>query len=182
MKIIHDFGFAILEISPAEPHDTGVYTCVAKNKFGEDKTQCFIKVVGQRGVSYEWQLPEQVQREKITELEESLHRVYEPPEAPDKIYDKPVFVEILDDQGEVSEGDAGHFQCKLEPVGDPTLRIEWLHNGKRIPYSSRIHTQHDFGFVTLDIKHLIPEDSGEYVCRATNSRGTSQTVGRINVR
>lgn len=182
MKVIHDFGFAILEIAPAEPHDNGVYMCVAKNRFGEDRTQCTINVDSQRGVSYEWQLPEQLQREKITELEESLHRVYEPPAAPDKDFDKPVFVEPLQDLGEQTEGDAGHFQCKLEPIGDPSLRIQWLHNGKPIPYSSRIHTQHDFGYVILDIKHLIPEDSGEYICRATNSKGVTDTIGHINCR
>lgn len=50
----------------------------------------------------------------------------------------------------------------LEPIGDPSLQIEWQHNGHAVPYSNRIHMTNDFGVATLLIKHLISEDSGEY--------------------
>lgn len=124
-------------------------------------------------------MPEHMHREKITELEDYLHRVIEPIPAPDKVFDAPKFTNQLPDLGELTESDAAHFECQLEPIGDPTLRIQWTHNGQPVPYSSRIHMQHDFGVVVLHIKHLIPEDSGEYVCRATNSKGEASTVGRL---
>ena len=73
------------------------------------------------------------------------------------------------------------FQCGLEPVGDPTLRFEWLHNGHPIPYSNRIHMANELGCVTLDILHLIAEDSGEYKCVAKNAKGTAETTGHITV-
>lgn len=175
--MIHEFGFVILEILPSEPQDTGIYTCKATNKFGTDSTSAKIKVEGRSGIVYDWQQPKK--KEKITELEDFLNRP--PEEAPDaeKDFDAPNFPEPLTDFGEMMEGDSAHFQCKLEPVGDPSMRIEWIHNGEKVPYSSRIQTQHDFGFVILDIKHLIPEDSGEYICRATNKKGQSQSIGRL---
>lgn len=52
--------------------------------------------------------------------------------------------------------------CVVTPVGDPTLRIEWQHNNHAIPYSNRIQMTNDFGVISLLIKHLIAQDSGEY--------------------
>jgi hypothetical protein len=34
MKAIHDFGFVVLELLPAEPQDTGLWECVATNNDG----------------------------------------------------------------------------------------------------------------------------------------------------
>lgn len=42
--MIHDFGFVVLEMSPAEPQDTGKWTCRATNKNGTDEVSCDIKV------------------------------------------------------------------------------------------------------------------------------------------
>lgn len=44
MKTIHDFGYVVLELSPAEPQDTGTWLCRAKNSEGETETQCQIEV------------------------------------------------------------------------------------------------------------------------------------------
>lgn len=62
----------------------------------------------------------------------------------------------------MNEAEATAFTCVLQPIGDSSLRIEWLHNGHSIPYSNRIHMSNEFGVATLLIKHLITEDSGEY--------------------
>lgn len=45
MKAIHDFGFVVLELTPAEPQDTGTWTCRATNKSGQAETSCDLKVV-----------------------------------------------------------------------------------------------------------------------------------------
>lgn len=62
----------------------------------------------------------------------------------------------------MSETEAASFICVLEPIGDPSLHIEWQHDGHSIPYSNRIVMSNDFGVTTLTIKHLIAQDSGEY--------------------
>ena len=31
---------------------------------------------------------------------------------------------------EVKEGQRAHFECKIIPVSDPTLKVEWFHNGQ----------------------------------------------------
>ena len=68
------------------------------------------------------------------------------------------------DLGAVGEAEAAHFECQLEPIGDPTLRIEWLHNGQPLPYSSRIQMSHDFGFVALDSTVLFLPVFAKHTC------------------
>uniref|UniRef100_A0A915LEE0 Ig-like domain-containing protein n=1 Tax=Romanomermis culicivorax TaxID=13658 RepID=A0A915LEE0_ROMCU len=177
--MINDFGFVILEIAPVEPHDSGVYRCVARNFKGTAQSEGKINV--QRGgvVSYAWQLPEKAQQDKIVELEDYLHRDKEPPPAAEKQFGPPTIVEPLKDLGEISENSIVHFQCQIEPIDDPNLKVQWFHNGKVLPFSSRIRTQNDFGFVVLDIKQTIPEDSGNYLCRVINKSGQAETVGQL---
>merc|ERR1719495_2610619 len=72
---------------------------------------------------------------------------------------------------EVKEGQRAHFEARIIPVSDPTLKIEWFLNGQPIKLGSRFREGHDFGFVSLDISHVLPEDAGQYSCRATNNLG-----------
>ncbi|CAD6198030.1 unnamed protein product [Caenorhabditis auriculariae] len=180
MKMIHDFGFVVLELSPAEPQDTGTWTCRATNDHGSDEVSAEIKVIGNSGVSYEWQSQSQ-RKERITELEDWIHRPKEELNLPPIDYPAPSFSQELTDLGDMGEADATAFVCVLEPIGDPTLRVQWEHNGHPIPYSNRISCTNEFGVATLLIKHLISADSGEYKCVATNAKGTAQTVGKIVV-
>lgn len=53
--------------------------------------------------------------------------------------------------------------CVLEPIGDPSMRIEWQHNGHSVPYSNRIHLSNDFGVITLMIKHLIAQVTNQLI-------------------
>ncbi|WKY10685.1 hypothetical protein Q1695_002781 [Nippostrongylus brasiliensis] len=180
MKMIHDFGFVVLELSPSEPQDTGKWTCRATNKHGSDEVSCDIKVVGTGGVSYEWQSPAE-RKERINELEHWIHRPKEELKLPQVDYGPPKFTQDLTDMGTLSEADATAFVCVLEPIGDPTLRVHWEHNGHPVPYSNRISCTNEFGVATLLIKHLIAADSGEYKCIATNSKGKAETTGKIVV-
>ena len=75
----------------------------------------------------------------------------------------------------LQDGDSAHFECQLEPVGDPDMTVEWFHNGAPLRHSSRIKAVSDFGYVLLDIAYGQTEDSGEYECRATNKHGTDST-------
>ncbi len=47
---------------------------------------------------------------------------------------------------------------------------------------SRFREGHDFGFVSLDIMYVYPEDAGTYTCRATNSLGQAVISANINIR
>lgn len=64
----------------------------------------------------------------------------------------------------VEESEAVRFECRVEPKGDPNLRIEWYRNGKLLPSGHRYRNVYDLGFVSLDILYVYAEDSGECKC------------------
>ncbi|CAD5224123.1 unnamed protein product [Bursaphelenchus okinawaensis] len=181
MKTIHDFGFVVLELIPAEPQDTGNWTCRATNDYGQDEVSVDVEVVGDSGILYDWVAPGE-KKDKIEQLEQYINRPRGDLVQPDVDYEAPHFTENLTDLGEHTETDATSFMCVLEPIGDPSLNIEWQHNGHSIPYSNRIQMTNDFGVLTLTIKHLIAQDSGEYKCIARNDKGEAITSGTIEVR
>lgn len=180
MKAIHDFGFVVLELIPAEPQDSGKWVCRASNKKGQAETSCDMEVKGMGGIVSDWQSTAE-SKNRIKKLEEYIHRPRDELDQPVREFDAPYFTQNLVDLGQMNEAEATAFTCVLQPIGDPSLRIEWLHNGHSIPYSNRIHMSSDFGVATLLIKHLITEDSGEYKCIAYNSKGRTESIGHIEV-
>jgi hypothetical protein len=56
---------------------------------------------------------------------------------------------------------------------------EWFVNGKPLPSGARFKSTYDFGYVSLDINHAYAEDSGIYMCKATNNKGQAQTSGTL---
>lgn len=118
--------------------------------------------------------------EKTQRLEES--KFVEPQYHIEEISkSKPIFIQPLSDPKPVSEGKNIHLECRLEPMGDPTMRVEWFQNGRPVTVGSRFRTYYDFGFVALDIVHATAYDSGEYTVRATNHLGTAHTSACVRV-
>lgn len=118
--------------------------------------------------------------EKTQRLEES--KFVEPQYHIEEISkSKPIFIQPLSDPKPVSEGKNIHLECRLEPMGDPTMRVEWFQNGRPVTVGSRFRTYYDFGFVALDIVHATVYDSGEYTVRATNHLGTAHTSACVRV-
>ncbi|CAJ0920993.1 unnamed protein product, partial [Mesorhabditis belari] len=180
MRMVSDFGFVVLDIHPGEPQDSGTWKCVATNDWGSAECEAQLKIVATGGVFYEWQSPAE-RKERIEQLEEWIHRPKEELAQPAQDFDAPHFTQELIDLGMLNEAEATAFVCVLEPIGDPTMRVEWRHNQHPIPYSNRISTTNEFGVATLLIKHLIAQDSGDYECIATNSKGQAITAGRVQV-
>lgn len=102
------------------------------------------------------------------------------PEEPERIFEKPIFTQLLTGPTELWEGQHAHFEARVVPVGDPSLRFEWYVNGVELKLGSRFRATHDFGFVTLDILNTVTSDSGVYMCRAINKAG--EAVSSISMK
>lgn len=81
----------------------------------------------------------------------------------------------------LKEGDHAHLECRVEPINDPNMRIEWFVNGVAIRAGHRFRTTHDFGYVALDVLYTWGEDTGTYMCKATNLLGEAINTTTINV-
>ena len=67
-------------------------------------------------------------------VQEYIRREGEAP-PPEDLYDKkkqrpPKFKTQIKDLLTLKENDPVHFECKLLPLGDPTMKIEWFKDGQ----------------------------------------------------
>ncbi|XP_050422457.1 titin isoform X5 [Adelges cooleyi] len=180
IKTINDFGFVILEVAGVYIRDSGLYTCKATNKHGEATVTCKLQVKGRQGIVLEPQLPNNFRTgtESIQKLEENMYKKEETLTEDEKP-NPPKFIVELKDALDVQEAKSVRFECRVEPINDPTLRIDWFFNGKPFATGSRVHVVNDFGFISLDMDYVYSRDSGEYICRATNKWGTAITKANL---
>lgn len=101
--------------------------------------------------------------DKIAELE-GLGQLRAPVLPEDDLGKPPEFITSPNDITQV-EYTLAHFECRLTPINDPSLRVEWFHNGKPLTAGSRIKTINDFGFVILEIAQIDTRDTGLYTCK-----------------
>merc|ERR1712106_971571 len=81
----------------------------------------------------------------------------------------PVFKTTLVSPEPVTDGKNIHLEARLEPIGDPSMKVEWFFNGRPLTIGSRFKTYNDFGFIALDILGVTTLDQGQYTCRASTS-------------
>lgn len=77
--------------------------------------------------------------------------------------------------GEVQVGRSVELPCVASGYPNPTIR--WLKDGRPLPSDSR-WTRRITG---LTISDLRLEDSGNYICEVTNSFGSKEVAGHLNV-
>uniref|UniRef100_A0A8C9Z9M9 Ig-like domain-containing protein n=1 Tax=Sander lucioperca TaxID=283035 RepID=A0A8C9Z9M9_SANLU len=75
-----------------------------------------------------------------------------------------------------------HFECRLTPIGDPNMAVEWLHDGKPLEAANRLRMVNEFGYCSLDYEAAYARDSGVITCRATNKFGVDQTSATLIVK
>lgn len=61
------------------------------------------------------------------------------------------------------------------------MRVEWYCNGRPVQQGHRFKTTYDFGYVALDILYAYAEDTGTYMCKATNAVGEAVTTSSVKV-
>ena len=99
----------------------------------------------------------------------------------DGVQNAPVFVVALQGKTSLIEGQNVHMECRIEPYPDSSLKVEWFHNDKPLPFGNRWRTSYDFGFAALDILGSHPEDSGRYSIKATNILGASESHIEVKI-
>merc|ERR1719412_2265093 len=176
-RTTHDFGYVALDIVPAYAEDSGTYMCKASNKLGEAVNTGNVSVSARKGLVLDSQHPEGWEKMKemesrrmVTKLQVEEHEAV-----------TPRFLKQLQGVNMLAEGQHAHFEGQIEPIHDPSLRVEFLHNGKQLQQASRIHTVCDFGYVALDIGSLVSSDAGEYVCIIKNALGEARASVNLNV-
>lgn len=180
---IFNFGYVSLNIMHLRAEDAGSYTVRAVNRLGEAISTSTIRVISRNTVTADLGIPEQQRYiEKVEELEayqKHQHQKYVQ-EVPESL-SPPVFKTPIKDQLNIKEGGYAHFEARLEPVGDSTLKVEWYKDGRPVEASSRTTSFFNFGYVALTIKQVSIHDVGNYTCRAVNAMGQATTSANLSV-
>ena len=91
----------------------------------------------------------------------------------------PRFITEMQDQLGLSELEPAHFECRLVPIGDPNMHVQWFRDDKPLFHATRLKPSYDFGFVGLDFDWCFAEDSAVYTVRAWNLYGEATTSARL---
>lgn len=81
----------------------------------------------------------------------------------------------------LTEGQRAYFEAKVNPVSDPTMRVEWFIDGKPLAASSRVTVTYRFGYISLLLIGVIREDTGVYTCRVSNEAGYAESSATMSV-
>lgn len=196
-------GVCTLEIFNTRLDDAGTYSCTATNPLGEVTTECTVTVQTKGGEPLP-RLSSLRQRRAYDSLrnnnveksqsyadirsvsfsrKESFQNSLDTRSAVDDLKLKvskkqPNFITKLRDLS-IDQGEPVELSCEVNASSSPF--IQWLHNGERVT-DSRMITSFSGGKATLRISESFAEDSGEYVCRASNSIGQESCRAIVTVR
>ena len=172
MSTLHDFGFVAFDLKYTRPEDAGSYTCRAVNALGEADISANLKVMSAKsGPNGESMHNDALDKIAYLEKKKTSHGLIEE----EGVASAPIFVVPLQGKTSLIEGQNVHMECRIEPYPDSSLRVEWFHNDKPLPFGNRWRTSYDFGFAALDILGAYPEDSGKYTLKAFNVLGASES-------
>ena len=173
-------GRVFLTLAPCVREDTGSYVCVAKNREGSDRVEIRLTVIQESDLALH-ELEDQAKQaiEQFTVSEDASHFQRETLVEEER-HPIPRFVTSLKGT-RVKEGETAHFECRVEPSDDASLRILWFHDSRELQVGSRWQHMHDFGFVALNILHCVEEDAGSYTCRVENREGFAEQTVTLEV-
>lgn len=88
-------------------------------------------MTGDLGIPEQQRYIEQVEQLEAYQIQQQHRAKPEPVESTQP----PVFKSPIKDQLNIREGGFAHFEARLEPIGDSTLRVEWLKDGRPVEAS-----------------------------------------------
>jgi len=140
--------------------DSGEYTLRAINRWGEIISTSTLNVIGRwflyliikifennnrlsviafSSITGDLGYPEQQRYIEQTEALEQSYQQHKDQEykaiVPESVA-PPQFKTPIKDQQNIKEGGFAHFEARLEPLGDSTLQVEWLKDGKPVEAST----------------------------------------------
>nr|XP_023685183.1 titin-like isoform X1 [Paramormyrops kingsleyae]XP_023685184.1 titin-like isoform X1 [Paramormyrops kingsleyae] len=179
-------------ISPTTALDSAWYTAIAVSKAGRDTTRFKVNVK----VEFSQPTPEKrliipkgtYKAKEIAppELEPLPIRYGQEQWEEGDLYDmkkqqKPHFKKKLSSVRLKHFGPV-HFDCRLIPIGDPNMTVEWLHDGQPLAAANRLRMTNEFGYCSLDYEVAYSRDSGIITCKASNNYGADHTSATLIVK
>ena len=95
------------------------YEMQAVNRVGEAVSTCTIRVE-----AHGWLLGNALHPEALAKIQALEEQQIKEMSEEETNFESPVFITHLNNV-ECVEGDTAHFECRVQPCKDPTMKIEW---------------------------------------------------------
>jgi len=128
ISTLNDFGFVALDMKYVYPEDSGTYSCRATNDLGEAVTSATLIVQSKESLITETQHSTTLEKLQYLEDGSRYHRTVEEDCV---VTEAPRFVAPLHGPTKLVEGQNTHFECRVEPYPDPTMKVRF---SQRIEY------------------------------------------------
>ncbi|CEF63978.1 Unc-89 [Strongyloides ratti] len=156
-SIYNDGNFYYLEVHNLSTFDGGFYNCSVVNS--EGFTSCSSEIVIQPASD-----------------EKRLNFISKK----GKNFSKPVFEEKFSDQINIETVEEFSLECIIS--GYPVPEIKWYKDGHEIvPHKNQFKISYDGEHSSLLFLKIDPSKNGKYICKATNSEGSTYCSTIINV-
>lgn len=117
------------------------------------------------------------EQQRFIEQTEALEKSYQQQKnqeykttAPESVA-PPQFKTPIKDQQNIKEGGFAHFEARLEPLGDSTLQVEWLKDGKPVEASTyKLYDIKLYNYYSIDVKYLMARYGSETDCGVATRR------------
>uniref|UniRef100_A0A3Q3KS82 Obscurin-like protein 1 n=1 Tax=Monopterus albus TaxID=43700 RepID=A0A3Q3KS82_MONAL len=169
-----DGGWFLLKIFKTRAPDGGVYTCKARNEFGEALAGAVLLV--DAGPGHE----EEGNRNGYTNGHWKAHQGKQRSGRPvlNRLKDDALIKSTQVKMFAVTEGKHAKFRCFV--TGKPKPEIIWRKDGRLILSGRRYLLYEDReGYFTLKVLYCKQKDNGVYVCAASNTAG--QTISAVHL-
>ncbi|XP_035029700.2 obscurin-like protein 1 isoform X12 [Hippoglossus stenolepis] len=172
-----DGGWFQLKIFKTRAPDGGVYTCKARNEFGESLAGAVLLV--DAGPGHE----EEGNRNGYTNGHRKGHQGKQRigRQVPNRLKDDTVTKSTKVKMFAVTEGKHAKFRCFV--TGKPKPEIIWRKDGRLILSGRRYLLYEDReGYFTLKVLYCKQKDNGVYVCAASNTAGQTLSAVHLTVK
>ncbi|XP_062258669.1 obscurin-like protein 1 isoform X5 [Platichthys flesus] len=172
-----DGGWFQLKIFKTRAPDGGVYTCKARNEFGESLAGAVLLV--DAGPGHE----EEGNRNGYTNGHWKGHQGKQRigRQVPNRLKDDTVTKSTKVKMFAVTEGKHAKFRCFV--TGKPKPEIIWRKDGRLILSGRRYLLYEDReGYFTLKVLYCKQKDNGVYVCAASNTAGQTLSAVHLSVK
>ncbi|KAI4805218.1 hypothetical protein KUCAC02_009844 [Chaenocephalus aceratus] len=168
-----DGGWFQLKIFKTRAPDGGVYTCKARNEFGEALAGAVLLV--DAGPAHE----DEGNRNSYTNGHWKTHQGKQRRQLPNRLKDDTMSTKVK--MFAVTEGKHAKFRCFV--TGKPKPEIIWRKDGRLILSGRRYLLYEDReGYFTLKVLYCKQKDNGVYVCAASNTAGQTLSAVHLSVK
>ncbi|XP_034077352.1 obscurin-like protein 1 isoform X5 [Gymnodraco acuticeps] len=168
-----DGGWFQLKIFKTRAPDGGVYTCKARNEFGEALAGAVLLV--DAGPGHE----DEGNRNSYTNGHWKAHQGKQRRQLPNRLKDDTMSTKVK--MFAVTEGKHAKFRCFV--TGKPKPEIIWRKDGRLILSGRRYLLYEDReGYFTLKVLYCKQKDNGVYVCAASNTAGQTLSAVHLSVK